>query len=373
MVCKEYEILINQYIDNKLENEDSLRVSRHIKTCEGCREYYEMLTLMKSETEMLLQPPPDDLKDKIMERIFAEKRPKKKIFYPMPFTFIATVAAVIIFTLSSGNINNLFKYSKNKAENLAITENKTVSETQSNNLYYSNTSILADDIAENTQKENAGEATEKNIYEDNNKEKPSAESLLKPSTVSKQTKSVNTKNNESEKDTSNANMSVASDATEEMQNNRVAANITEPEIAGDFTEDSANETLIYQADISDSSGGEGSKEDRIQEDNLQTELPALKSPPEETLKSTGANDTLQNLGAVAFVKKLDNPNEDVIRSLENAQLIKEDDLYYYYLITDDELKTLEDTGAYIKDYEGIEGFVYEFDENAGCGLLIVSK
>ena len=64
--CKEFEDLIEEYIDNELDGEKKLKFEEHIKTCPACREELEFSKMLRQSVgEIKLPEPPADFLDRV--------------------------------------------------------------------------------------------------------------------------------------------------------------------------------------------------------------------------------------------------------------------------------------------------------------------
>lgn len=100
MNCNEFQKKIDLFIDGLLSKEEENQMKEHLQSCADCEERYELTLWMKEE---LSDEPtlPEGFKDRVMETVRTEGKiepfpVKKKRFYPMPFTVIAAVLALVV-------------------------------------------------------------------------------------------------------------------------------------------------------------------------------------------------------------------------------------------------------------------------------------
>ncbi len=103
MDCKETREMLGSLIDNEVTDTEREAILSHIAECESCKkEYEELIEIKKSFSKLDIQLK-GALAESVMQRIYAEKAPKKK--KPFIFRYMGTAAAIII-------IVSLFAYSR---------------------------------------------------------------------------------------------------------------------------------------------------------------------------------------------------------------------------------------------------------------------
>ena len=135
MNCKTVEILMYNYIDNELTEQECIEIEEHLKTCKSCKNLYlyesEFNNTIKQELQKENIKAPEDLKDRILNG---------KKHYSINHDFftlqkISSVAAVLIFavfiskfTMGYSTISENYEKSLKKEIKIASNNEKKLSE-----------------------------------------------------------------------------------------------------------------------------------------------------------------------------------------------------------------------------------------------------
>ncbi|KPU42257.1 anti-sigma-W factor RsiW [Oxobacter pfennigii] len=109
MECSKAMDLMSEYVDGILEDNDAQEFQEHLKTCENCRDEYNMLKSIVDDCHQLIDIDlPDDFHQKLHDRLEAEAgRSKKRIFKKHYSVAAAAIilAVSISMAMNSGIIN----------------------------------------------------------------------------------------------------------------------------------------------------------------------------------------------------------------------------------------------------------------------------
>ncbi len=76
MKCEEYIELLSEYADGELSPEKTAQVEAHLACCEKCRNYLDQLCALKLEMADMSEPVPQELHNRVMQAVSAEKNKK---------------------------------------------------------------------------------------------------------------------------------------------------------------------------------------------------------------------------------------------------------------------------------------------------------
>ena len=100
MTCEEALLLISGQLDGVNTAEETAQLRRHLDTCPECRRVMETLEELDSDIAALSVEPPADLKDRVMDAIRAEAKPRRKHRWVPVAMAAALVLAVGVSQLS---------------------------------------------------------------------------------------------------------------------------------------------------------------------------------------------------------------------------------------------------------------------------------
>ena len=107
--CKEFENLVEEYIDNELDSEKKLEFEEHIKTCPACREELEFSKMLRQSVgEIELPEPPADFLDRVNAALDKELNaiePPKKTKLPIFSRRWQTAAAACLVVAAFLGVN----------------------------------------------------------------------------------------------------------------------------------------------------------------------------------------------------------------------------------------------------------------------------
>ena len=94
--CEKYDIMLNARLDGTLNKKDAKELDRHLAACADCRNYLQLLELMREGLREDLPDPPDSLREGIMYKLGLEKNRKLRFGAFGRWTAIAAVLCVVI-------------------------------------------------------------------------------------------------------------------------------------------------------------------------------------------------------------------------------------------------------------------------------------
>ena len=98
--CSYYEELVSAVLDGEATEEEETALFAHLEGCGSCRAYYEALRALSLAAEDGLPDPPADFTARVMERVRAAEKPRKKaavIRFPVRSLAVAAAAALVLW------------------------------------------------------------------------------------------------------------------------------------------------------------------------------------------------------------------------------------------------------------------------------------
>lgn len=120
-MCEKYPEMISAYIDGELSEEEIAELEAHLISCEDCRSAFEIYRDISQEILNDLEEPPCDFTDKVMSRIEAEERKKRRRVI-RSFVGVAACVAIIILAVPVAFAN---MRAKSADTSFALMTNKT--------------------------------------------------------------------------------------------------------------------------------------------------------------------------------------------------------------------------------------------------------
>jgi anti-sigma factor RsiW len=105
--CEEFRELVSEFVDERLEGAELLRLERHLESCPGCRAFEEQLrrfaeVLQAAEAFRPLRRPPAGFAAAVAARAFAEPSVRAVPFpgpaptgRPLPWSWVSLAAAAV--------------------------------------------------------------------------------------------------------------------------------------------------------------------------------------------------------------------------------------------------------------------------------------
>lgn len=124
MLCEEVLELMMPYFDKELKKEETILIEEHLKNCATCREEFNLMRNILSESGQLGANPPKELREGVMKKIKAGKR--RTMFKALPAVAAAAVV-VLAIGLNFNQISSIFG-NKKAARNLLIDGEITTAE-----------------------------------------------------------------------------------------------------------------------------------------------------------------------------------------------------------------------------------------------------
>ena len=120
MKCEKIkELILTDYIDNEMNDEERIRLSIHFSRCHGCKEFFETVknTVVEPFVNAKKIEPPGFIWQRVKEAIAAEQQEKpgfaagileklKSVFYiPKPALAMSTVTALVLIVVLMSTFN----------------------------------------------------------------------------------------------------------------------------------------------------------------------------------------------------------------------------------------------------------------------------
>lgn len=121
MKCTEFELLVNEYVDNEIEDKN---IEEHLKTCESCQKLYEETLEIKnllSDLEPLDLP--DDFEETLHDKLVEVKQEMKVLPLTSRFKVIGSIAAVAVLSILAFRAGTLMPLDGNSDDNMMATAN----------------------------------------------------------------------------------------------------------------------------------------------------------------------------------------------------------------------------------------------------------
>lgn len=124
MKCTEFELIVNEYVDNEIEDKS---IEEHIKTCDSCRKLYEETLEIKNLLSGLdVIDLPEDFEESLHDKLVDAKNEMKVVPLTSRFKLIGSIAAVAVLSIlafRAGTLMPLGTSSDNAMETANIAYN----------------------------------------------------------------------------------------------------------------------------------------------------------------------------------------------------------------------------------------------------------
>ncbi|MBE6936393.1 MAG: hypothetical protein E7458_07840 [Ruminococcaceae bacterium] len=102
MICEQFELDIVDYLDGTLTGERLAALEQHLRSCAACSRLVEEMRLILGETAALVDPVPEELHQRIMERV-ASARPAGRLSR-FPLRRLTAAAAALALLIGVGSV-----------------------------------------------------------------------------------------------------------------------------------------------------------------------------------------------------------------------------------------------------------------------------
>ena len=109
MTCEEALLLVSGHLDQENTPEEERQLRRHLEACPECSQSMRALEELDTDVASLSMEPPAGLKDRVMDAVRAEAKPKRKKYRWLS----ASVAAALVLAVGISQLSQL------RAENTA--------------------------------------------------------------------------------------------------------------------------------------------------------------------------------------------------------------------------------------------------------------
>ncbi len=100
MTCNEMDQKMMQYFDGELNDLDTYQFKQHVKSCDGCKKQYNILSdIITCMEETPLLEPPEDITHCVMKKIVKMTNMKEKLlnqFLKVGFIILVTMLVVVL-------------------------------------------------------------------------------------------------------------------------------------------------------------------------------------------------------------------------------------------------------------------------------------
>ena len=105
-ICKDYEALLDLYVDGELEAEDMIRVQDHLDICAACRRYVDdALTIRSSFPGEDSAPLPEGFHEAVMAKVAQASAPKKKNRSLLALPTVAAACLALVVAVQGGGLS----------------------------------------------------------------------------------------------------------------------------------------------------------------------------------------------------------------------------------------------------------------------------
>lgn len=105
-ICKDYEALLDLYVDGKLEPEEMLRVQGHLDHCAACRRYVDdALAIRAAFPDADSAPLPAGFHEAVMARVAQAPAPKRKSRSLWALPTVAAACLALVVAVQGGGLS----------------------------------------------------------------------------------------------------------------------------------------------------------------------------------------------------------------------------------------------------------------------------
>lgn len=119
--CEKIKPMLSAYLDGELSEAEAIEVEKHILTCELCRLTLESYRAINSD--ILTVPAPEGFTERVMSKVKAESKPKKRKIIPFRQATLAAAMAALVLLGASGTFDSLFGRVNKTADTTVVVEN----------------------------------------------------------------------------------------------------------------------------------------------------------------------------------------------------------------------------------------------------------
>lgn len=125
--CKKYENLIYDYIDGTLNEKQSVKVKKHLETCDNCKELQQLFIMLKENfNEIILESVPSDFNSQLHLKLVNEAQKSTTHQHKfIPYVNVAVTVALLALVIFNANTYNKPITETYGTKNITVNEEKT--------------------------------------------------------------------------------------------------------------------------------------------------------------------------------------------------------------------------------------------------------